>query len=58
MLQSWDFSIPIDVILIESLGVIEKDKECEDILTRNGYLFDTNYKHNKIFIKEGFLKSM
>jgi FkbM family methyltransferase len=58
VLKSWDFSIPIDVILIESLGVIEKDKQCEEILVRNGYLFDMEYKHNKIFIKEGFIKSV
>jgi FkbM family methyltransferase len=58
VLQSWNFSIPIDVILIESLGVIEKDKQCAEILNANGYIFDTDYKHNKIFIREGFIKSM
>jgi len=58
VLQSWDFSIPIDVILIESLGVVEKDEQCAEILTRNGYVFDTDYKHNKIFLHESFRKSM
>jgi hypothetical protein len=58
VLQSWNFSIPIDVILIESLGVIEKDEQCAEILLKNGYIFDTDYKHNKIFVHESFRKSI
>jgi FkbM family methyltransferase len=52
VLMSWDFSVPIDVILIETLGgsQIEKEKMCRDILIKNGYIFDTKYKHNEIFI--------
>lgn len=50
--MSWDFSVPIDVILIETLGgsQIEKEKMCRDILIKNGYIFDTKYKHNEVFI--------
>lgn len=52
VLLSWDFSVPIDVILIETLGgsQIEKEQLCRDILIKNGYNFITKYKHNEIFI--------
>lgn len=51
VLQSWDFSIPIDVILIEMLGV-EPNKEdlCRKLLMDNGYKFDTKIAYNEIFI--------
>ena len=50
VLKSWDFSIPIDIILIETLGV-QPDKEelCREILIKNNYKFITKYKHNEIF---------
>jgi hypothetical protein len=50
--MSWDFSVPINVILIETLGgsQIEKEIMCRDILIKNGYIFDTKYKHNEVFI--------
>lgn len=51
VLLSWDFSIPIDVILIETLGVEpEKDELCRNILLNNNYKFVTKYKHNEIFV--------
>jgi len=50
VLMSWDFSIPIDIILIETLGVQpEKDELCRKILIKNNYKFITKYKHNEIF---------
>lgn len=50
VLKSWDFSIPIDVILIETLGVEpEKDELCRKILIQNNYKFITKYRHNEIF---------
>lgn len=51
VLLSWDFSIPIDIILIEALGgsQIEKSKQCHELLIKNGYVFDRDYKHNKIY---------
>ena len=54
VLQSWDFSIPIDIILIEQLG-LEKDRDelCRQILLNNGYKFDIPYQHNEIFIRIG-----
>ena len=54
VLQSWDFSIPIDIILIEQLG-LEKDRDelCRQVLLNNGYKFDTPYQHNEIFIRIG-----
>jgi len=57
VLQSWDFSIPIDVILIETLGVQpEKDQLCREILIKNNYKFITNYQHNEIFaLKESVI---
>ena len=52
VLKSWDFSIPIDVILIETLGgsQIEKENECRKILTNNNYKFVCKYQHNEIYI--------
>jgi FkbM family methyltransferase len=51
VLQSWDFSVPIDLILIEMLGCqTEKDELCRKILIQNGYSFIQKYKHNEIFI--------
>jgi len=50
VLQSWDFSIPIDIILIETLGVQpDKDDLCREILIKNNYKFITKYKHNEIY---------
>lgn len=51
VLQSWDFSIPIDLILIEMLGHDEEKEElCRSLLIEKGYKFVTKYKHNEIFI--------
>ena len=53
VLQSWDFSIPIELILIETLGVQpEKEELCREILIKNGYKFIQKYLHNEIFILE------
>ena len=50
VLNSWDFSIPSDIILIETLGVQpEKDELCREILIKNNYKFITKYKHNEIY---------
>jgi FkbM family methyltransferase len=55
VLQSWDFSIPIDIILIETLGVQpEKDELCREILIKNNYKFITKYAHNEIFALDTF----
>jgi len=48
VLKSWDFSIPIDIVLIEMLGA-ERDELCRDILIKNNYKFIGKYKHNEIF---------
>ena len=50
VLQSWDFSVPIDVILIELLGQdSEKDELCRQLLIKNGYKFDCKFAHNEVF---------
>ena len=53
VLLSWDFSIPIDVILIETLGgsQCEKEELCRQLLFKNGYKFDAKFKHNEVYIK-------
>ncbi len=57
VLLSWDFSIPIDIILIEMLGVQpERDQLCRDILLNKGYKFHSNYKHNEIYVSNSFSK--
>ena len=51
VLQSWDFSIPIDLILIETLGVLpERDELCRNVLINNGYKLITSFQHNEIYI--------
>lgn len=52
VLLSWDFSIPIDVILIETLGGSQEEKEelCRKLLINNGYKFSEKFQHNEIFI--------
>lgn len=51
VLQSWDFSVPIDLILIEMLGIEPvKEELCRKLLIENGYKFDAIFAHNEIFI--------
>jgi len=51
VLNSWDFSIPIDIILIEMLGAEDgRDEKCREILINNGYVFKETFKHNEIFV--------
>jgi FkbM family methyltransferase len=50
VLLSWDFSVPINIILIETLGVqFEKEELCREILIKNNYRFIAKFKHNEIF---------
>lgn len=56
VLKSWDFSIVIDIILLETLGVQpEKDEMCREILIKNNYKFITKWQHNEIFAINTFL---
>lgn len=50
VLKSWDFSVPIDIILIETLGV-QPDREelCRKILIDNNYKYVTTFNHNEIY---------
>jgi FkbM family methyltransferase len=51
VLMSWDFSVPIYVILIETLGVQpEKDEMCRKILKEHNYLLFTTFKDNEIYV--------
>lgn len=51
VLQSWDFSIPIELILIEMLGLqSEKDELCRKKLIEHGYSFLQKFNHNEIFV--------
>lgn len=51
ILKSWDFSVPISVILIEMLGVdIERENLCKEFLTKNGYVFDCRCAHNEVYV--------
>lgn len=51
VLQSWDFSIKIDLILLETLGVQpHKDELCRQLLIKNNYKFSQKFKQNEIFI--------
>jgi hypothetical protein len=52
VLLSWDFSIPINLILIETLGGsnADNDNKCRKLLNDNGYILDAVYKHNEIYV--------
>ena len=55
VLQSWDFSVPIDIVLIEMLGQdLEKEQLCRDILYAHGYRMDRTFAHNEIFVLNSF----
>lgn len=55
VLQSWDFSIPIDIILLETLGVQpEKDEMCRQLLLKNNYKYVAKCHHNEIFASDTF----
>lgn len=50
VLMSWNFSVPIDIILIETLGVEpEKEESCREILIQHNYKFVTKWQHNEIY---------
>jgi FkbM family methyltransferase len=56
VLMSWDFSVPIHVIMIEMLGVnTEKEQLCRYLLLDHGYVFHSTFKHNEIFVLPYFL---
>ena len=51
VLESWDFSIPIKVILIEMLGLDkEKDEKCRQKLISQNYKLHSVYQHNEIYV--------
>jgi len=55
VLLSFDFSIQIDVILIEMLGVdLERDELCRKILINNGYIFDKKVSHNETYVHRNY----
>lgn len=55
VLMSWDFSVPIHVIMIEMLGKNkEKEDQCRHLLLRNGYMFHSVFKHNELFVLPGY----
>jgi hypothetical protein len=54
VLQSWDFSVPIDLVMIEMLqDQTEKNEQCRQILLSHNYGFHSRHKHNEIFIQRG-----
>jgi hypothetical protein len=56
VLKSWDFSVPIDVILMETLGTdVDKDELCREILVNNGYRFFAKCAHNEVFVSGTFV---
>ena len=51
VLKSWDFSVPIEVILIEMLGGSNSDRDslCREILLKNNYVFFSTFHCNEIY---------
>ena len=55
VLKSWDFSVPIDVILMETLGCQpEREQMCRELLLQNNYRFIIKFKHNEIYALNTF----
>lgn len=54
VLNSWDFSIPIYLILLETLDRDDHEKmitrKCAEKLEQHGYRFDKKIAHNQVFI--------
>jgi hypothetical protein len=51
VLQSFDFSVKIDVILLETLGSQpKKEKLCRNLLLEKNYIFMQKHRHNEIYI--------
>jgi hypothetical protein len=57
VLQSWDFSVPIYLILIEQLEANkDKNKLCREILEKNGYRYvESIAGDNDIYINDSLL---
>lgn len=57
ILNSWDFSIPIYLILLETLDRDEEEcsvsKKCKDLLESKGYKDCGKLAHNTVFILQG-----
>lgn len=52
VLCSWDFSVPIDVILIEMLdGNDNNNEKCREVLRNNGYTFHSSISRNEVYTK-------
>lgn len=51
VLMSYDFSVPIKIILCESLsGCNEKNLQVRELLEKNNYKYDRNIGHNELYI--------
>lgn len=51
VLKSWDFSIPIDLIMIEALNASSKNNICRNILEKNNYKYICNLNgYNEIYV--------
>jgi FkbM family methyltransferase len=49
VLRSYDFSVPIRIILIENLENTERDEECRKLLEDTGYVWKERFQHNDIY---------
>ena len=55
VLESWDFSIPIYLIMVEKLGKNKnKEKKIDELLFKHHYSFSAKFKHNEIFILDKY----
>lgn len=58
VLKSYDFSVPIKLILIERLESNNTYSECETILKNNGYLYLEKVAQNSLFIHKNYIKAV
>ncbi len=56
VLKSFSWDIPIRVMMIEKLDQTQaaKQREIRKLLKENGYIFDSEFKHNEIYIHRLF----
>jgi hypothetical protein len=57
VLLSMDWSIPVHVILVETLGISDDDK-VRRLLTERGFVFDGKCAHNEVWINPNYNESL
>lgn len=58
VLLSMDWSIPVRVILVETLDISNNDDKVRRFLTEKGFIFDGKCAHNEVWINPNYNESL